>query len=109
MAKKYNPYLESLTKRYPIFVFPLHIVEVDEEIHCDYCMEIVHFHINPCPCCGKSYAETDQFHSVREAIEEEKGYFQCIEYSCKSGNLLILSHDSYEEELEVLKLNYEPD
>jgi hypothetical protein len=65
-------------------------VNFDEEIHCDECMEVSHFHFeNHCPVCGKVHAGTDQYRSVADCIENG-GIFECIH--CET-RFKILQHE----------------
>lgn len=54
-------------------------VNLEEEICCEICMEVVHFHIEECPVCGATSAETNFFGSVSECAEEDDGKFTCTE------------------------------
>ncbi|MGL5719822.1 MAG: hypothetical protein ACRCYP_03395 [Alphaproteobacteria bacterium] len=57
-------------------------VDFDEEIHCDECMEVVHFHFDEeCPVCHTKHAGTDQYCSVMECFQST-GCFFC--QSCDS-------------------------
>lgn len=54
-------------------------VNLEQEICCEMCMEVVHFHIEECPVCGATSAETNFFGSVSECIHEDEGKFTCKE------------------------------
>jgi len=50
-----------------------YLVNFHEEICCEICCEVVHFHIDKCPVCNTNHAGTNQFCSVQECIDEEDG------------------------------------
>lgn len=52
-------------------------VDFDEQICCDLCCEVVHFHIDKCPVCLTTHASTDQYHSVIDCINDEDSIFIC--------------------------------
>jgi hypothetical protein len=52
-------------------------VDLDPEIHCDECQEIVHFHMDKCPVCNKENAGTDQYCSPSDCVQHG-GIFKCV-------------------------------
>jgi transposase-like protein len=60
-------------------------VEFDEELHCDYCMEVAHVHFKKeCPVCKAAHAATNVYGmSLSTLLEEEEGQFQCDECQAK--------------------------
>lgn len=40
-------------------------LEIEAEIHCDQCNEIIHNHID-CPVCGKEFAPTEDYRDLNE-------------------------------------------
>ena len=70
-------------------------VNLEEEICCEICMEVVHFHIEECPVCGATSAETNFFGSVSECIDEDEGKFTCGE--CDSEFQIIERIERYHD------------
>jgi hypothetical protein len=65
-------------------------VNFDQEIHCDYCQEVTHFHFaDECPVCHVKHAGTDQYCSVHDCISDG-GVFEC--QSCET-KFKILQYD----------------
>lgn len=83
--------------------FPLTFeVDFDQEVHCDECLEVEHFHIDECPICHVVNAGTDQYCSVHECLDNEDGIFKCEECS---SQFQILVYDYCREPKEaVIKL-----
>lgn len=46
-----------------------------EEIHCDECFEVIHFHFD-CPVCNRANIGTDQYCSVSDCFDDG-GDFKC--------------------------------
>ena len=73
-------------------------VDFDEEICCDLCLEVVHFHMDECPVCLKKRPGTNQYQSVLDCIEDG-GAFTCEECNSK---FKILEYDYFREPKEAL-------
>ncbi len=58
-------------------------VDLIEEICCEVCNEVVHFHMSECPACHFKYAETDQYCSVNDCIQDNDGKLSCKECGAK--------------------------
>lgn len=77
-------------------------VNFDQEIHCDYCQEISHFHFDDqCPVCHSPHAGTDQYCSVETCIEDDGGVFSCDSCGTK---FKIISFDYCEEPEAIIEV-----
>ena len=65
-------------------------INLEEEICCEICMEVVHFHIEECPVCSATFAATNFFGSVSDCIREDDGKFTCKD--CNSEFQIIEQH-----------------
>ncbi len=80
-------------------------VNFDQEIHCDYCQEVVHFHFyDECPVCHDKQAGTDQYHSVYECISNG-GVFSCGSCGTK---FKILQYDECDEPEALIEVLVDP-
>ena len=80
---------------------PTYSVSFDQEICCEVCCEVVHFHIEKCPVCNKKHASTNQFHSVKDCIDSDEGIFTCT--NCDSV-FKILKYDIDNDPEAVIQL-----
>lgn len=72
LAKKYEEINSKLQVR------KVYELEVDTEICCEECMEVVHNHIEECPICKVEFAATDSYCNLDEPGFNEKT-IKCVE------------------------------
>ena len=79
-------------------------VDFDQEICCELCNEVVHFHMDECPVCHETFAATDQYCAVYQCTERG-GAFECEECGT-SFKILEFDYDREPKEalIEVVKL-----
>jgi|LakMenE18May11ns_1017448.scaffolds.fasta_scaffold8958158_1 hypothetical protein len=72
-------------------------VELECEICCDYCMEVIHVHLEECPICKTGYPGTSMYGSPQDYINDR---FNCEK--CNS-EFKLLSWDYPDAIVEVIK------
>lgn len=70
------------------------ILEIYEEICCDYCNSIIHNHID-CVVCNKNYAKTD----IYSEIDPEAGFM----LQCECGTIYEMVNNEYPYKWEIKK------
>ena len=69
-------------------------IDLEEEICCEICMEVIHCHIEECPVCGVTSAGTSIYESISDCIYYNDGKFTCEE--CNSEFQIIDRHHNGE-------------